>query len=265
LIRGDGTIFDVSTRDQHASSLVVPYPESTRRYLRVTVEGWNNPDALRSISMSLVRESPTQREVIADQQPKTTLENKSRSTIVDLDFGFERPFDRILLEIAPGLFSRAVTVSVSADRKNWSVAGSGYIERTSSRERSDVTVPESWARYVRLAITNADNPPLAITRVCIEAIKRELIFPAENAGSFWLYSGNPKAEPVHYDLQWVLPAEVSTSSATLGPVVKNPDYQAPRPPVTERSPWLLPTILVVLVPMLGLMAYRMLRQVNTSP
>jgi hypothetical protein len=66
LIRGDGTIFDVSTPDQHASNLAVSYPESTRRYLRITVVGWRIPDAIRSVSMSFVRDVPTQRETVAE-------------------------------------------------------------------------------------------------------------------------------------------------------------------------------------------------------
>ncbi len=264
LLRGDGTIFDVSTREQHAENLSVSYPDSTRRYLRVTVSGWNDPDALRSVSMSFVRESPAERETVADQPAHATLDSQTRSTLVELDLGFERPFDRLWLDVGPGLFSRAVTVSVSRDRKNWSVSGFGNVERTSNREDLFVSLPEAWSRYVRVAVSNEDNPPLSFRRVRAEAIRRELIFPADQPGAYWLYSGNSKAEPVHYDLQTVLPSQVHAAAASLGPVEKNPNYQAPRQPVTERSPWLLPTVLLVLVPALGAIAFRMLRQVNSS-
>ena len=57
MIRSNGTIFDISTPDQHVSDLSVSYPESTRRYLRLTIEGWSDPEALQSVSMSFVRES----------------------------------------------------------------------------------------------------------------------------------------------------------------------------------------------------------------
>jgi hypothetical protein len=214
--------------------------------------------------MSYVRDSPAERETVADQPAHPVLNGETRSTVLELDLGFERPFDRIWFEVGRGLFSRAVTLSVSRDRKNWLVSGFGNIERTSSREGLFVSVSEVWSRYVRVAVSNGDNPPLSFRRVRAEAVRSELIFPADQPGPYWLYSGNSKAEPVHYDLQTVLPGQVPTFNATLGPVENNPTYQAPKPPVSERSPWLLPTLLLVLVPTLGLIAFRMLRQVNSS-
>ena len=166
-------------------------------------------------------------------------------------------------DVAPALFSRAVNVSVSHDGKTWSPAGFGNIERTTRQEQISVTIPEQWARFLRLAIRNEDNPPLTITRVRVEEIKRELIFPAETAGSYWLYSGNGKADPARYDLRAVLADQVGVVPATLGSIQNNPNYEAPKPPVTERSPWLLPTLLLVLVPALGATAFRMLRRVGT--
>jgi hypothetical protein len=264
IVRPDGTIFDVSTTDQHASNLSVSYSESTRRYLRLTIEGWTDPKALRSASVSSVRQSAAQRETIAEQKPKATGENGTHFSVLELDLGLERPFDQIWFDVGPGFFSRAVTVSASNDRKSWSVAGFGKVERTSRQEQLVVTFPEQWARYIRAAINNEDNPPLNFNRIRVEALKRELIFPAEIAGPYWLYSGNPKAEPARYDLRSTLPSEVNAPRAAFGPIAKNPDYKAPERPVTERSPWLLPGLLVLLVPALGAIAFRMLRQLRTS-
>jgi hypothetical protein len=212
--------------------------------------------------MSFVRESAAEREVIADQQGKATTDKANLASVLELDLGFERPFDRIRFDVAPGFFSRAVTVSVSRDGKSWSTAGFGHIERTNRHEQLFLTVPEQWARYVRFTVTNEDNPPLTFTRIQVEAMRRELLFPAETAGSYWLYSGNPKAEPVRYDLRTILPVQVRALPATFGRIEKNPDYQAPKPPVTERSPWLLPGLILILAPILGAIAFRMLRQVN---
>lgn len=265
MIRRDGIILDVSTPDQHASNTVVSYTDSTRRYLRLTIEGWNNPEALRSVSMSFVRNSPAEREVIADQRPTPKADSGTHSSLLELDLGFERPYDLVRFDISPGFFSRALTISVSQDRKSWSTVGYGNVERTSRRERLFVTIPEQWARYVRVAVNNEDNPPLTFTRIRVEAIRTELIFPAEAAGSYWLYSGNLKAERVRYDLPMLLPADVSAVPATFGSPGKNPEYRPPKPPITERSPWLLSALLVVLVPALGAIAFRMLRQIKTTP
>jgi hypothetical protein len=264
IIRRDGTIFDVSTPDQHASNLSISYPDSTRRYLRITVEGWRNPDAIRSVSMSFVRSLPAQREVVAEVAPKLTSDGTTRASVLDIDLGFDRPFDCIRFEPAPGFFSRSVTVSASRDNKKWEIAGFGTIERSAGGEHLSVYVPEHWARYVRAEVRNEDNPPLVLSRVRVQALRRELIFPAEVNGSYWLYSGNPKAEPVHYDLGKILAPQVNALPALFGPLEKNPSYQAPRPPVSERLPWLLPGLLVLLVPVLGIIAFRMLRQVNSS-
>lgn len=263
-IRQDGTIFDVSTPDQHASNLSVSYPQSTRPYLRVTVVGWRNPDAIRSVSMSFVQDLPAEREAVADSRPEVTSDRAARSSVLDIDLGFDRPFDCIRFDPTPGFFSRSVTVSASHDKKNWEVAGFGTIERSRAGEHLSISVPEHWARYIRAEVRNQDDPPLIFSEVQVEAVRRELIFPADVTGSYWLYSGNPKAESVHYDLATILPAQVSALPAIFGALEKNPSYRPPKLPVTERSPWLLPVLLVLLVPVLGTIAFRMLRQVSPS-
>ena len=111
---------------------------------------------------------------------------------------------------------------------------------------------------------NEDDPPLVFSRIRIEALRRELMFRAEMAGSYWLYSGNPKAEPVHYDLGTILPAQVNALPAIFGRLENNPNYRPSKPPVSARSPWLLPGLLVLLVPVLGTIAFLMLRQVHSS-
>jgi len=264
IIRRDGTIFDVSTPDQHASNLSVSYPESSRHYLRVTVVGWRNPDAIRSVSMSFVRDVPAQRETVAESSPKVTADRAARSSVLEIDLGFDRPFDRIRFDPTPGFFSRPVTVSASHDNKTWQIAGFGTIVRSAGGEQLSISLPEHWARYVRAEVRNEDDPPLVFSRVRIEGLRRELIFRAEMAGSYWLYSGNPKAAPVHYDLGTILPAQVNALPAVFGHLEKNPDYRPSKPPVSERSPWLLPGLLILLVPVLGTIAFRMLRQVNSS-
>jgi Protein of unknown function (DUF3999) len=264
MIRRDGTIFDVSTSDQHASNLSVSYPDSTQRYLRITVEGWRNPHAIRSVSMSFVRNLPAQREVVAEVAPNVTSDRTTRASVLEIDLGFDRPFDCIRFEPATGFFSRSVTVSASRDKKKWEIAGFGTIERSAGGEQLSVYVPEHWARYVRGEVRNEDNPPLVFSRVRVQALRRQLIFPADASGSYWLYSGNPKAEPVQYDLGTILPPQVNALPALFGPLEKNPGYKPPKPPVSERSPWLLPGLLALLVPVLGIIAFRMLQQVNSS-
>jgi hypothetical protein len=157
-----------------------------------------------------------------------------------------------------------VTVWASGDKHKWEIAGSGTIERSARGEQLSLYVPECWARHVRAEVRNEDDPPLVVSRIQVEALRRELVFPAEATGSYWLYSGNPEAKPVHYDLGRVLPAQVGALPALFGSLEKNPDYKPPKPPVSERSPWLLPGLLVLLVPVLALIAFRMLRQVNSS-
>lgn len=263
-VRLDGTIFDVSTVDQHASYLSVSYPESTHRFLRITVSGWTNPAALQSAEVGFIRESVAERDIAADLRPNVTADDGSRESVIDCDLGFERPFDRVTFAVSAGLFSRPVTLSVSRDKKVWSTGGFGTLERTAREVRLTIEVPEQWDRYVRTVVRNNDNSPLSFTDVRFEAIRRELVFPAEEPGPYWLYSGNAMAAPVRYDLTAILPAQLSAIPVTLGPVERNPEYQPPSPPVTERSPWLLTALLLLMAPVIGIIAIRMLRQAKVS-
>jgi hypothetical protein len=260
LVRRDGVIFDVSNPDQHVAGLSVSYPESTRRFLRITIAGWNDPSSLQSASVSYVREEPAIRDVAAELRPSVQNDAKERTTNLEFDLSFSRPYDRITLKVGPGLFSRAVTVWSSTDRQKWSQAGGGLLARSATREQLTLAIPEQWERYVRVSIRNEDNAPLNVTRGRFEALRREVIFALKEQGEYWLYTGNAAANAPQYDLASVIPFDLRPGPATLGASERNPRYQAPQSPITERSPWLLTGLVIVLVPLMGWLAFRMLRQ-----
>src|SRR5436305_14770076 len=88
--------------DQQVAGLSVSYPESTRRFLRITVAGWNDPSSLQSASVSYVREEPAIRDVAAELRPGVQNDAKERTTHLEFDLSFSRPYDRISLKVGPG-------------------------------------------------------------------------------------------------------------------------------------------------------------------
>lgn len=117
IVRRDGTIFDVSSVDKHAAGLSISYPTSTRRYVRVAVEGWTDPKWLSSASVNLVRTTPAHRDLVAILLPSVTQDGQTRTANLDFNLGFERPYDRITFDTDPGWFSRQAEVLTSPDER----------------------------------------------------------------------------------------------------------------------------------------------------
>ncbi|MBV9676952.1 MAG: DUF3999 family protein, partial [Acidobacteriaceae bacterium] len=158
LLRNDGLIFDISREDRDVSDLTVEYPVSTRRYLRLTIPGWNDPAYLKSAWLLYRKEVPAVREVMATLTPVVTEVSKAGTSSVLFDLGFEGlPYDRLDISTGPGVFSRNVEVFVSNDRNNWSFAGGGVLLRTAERTQLSIQVPEQWNRYIKLNIFNGDD------------------------------------------------------------------------------------------------------------
>jgi len=248
--RDDGYIFDFSQGDQHISALEVSYPVSTNRYIRITVEGWTKPNAIRDATLLYTESKPAEYDLIDSSTPEISADAQDRATLVLMDLGHSGlPHERVRLTIGPGYFHRAVAIESSEDRKEWRGVGRGTIYRVSGEEQLQLTFPERHERYLRLRIYNADNAPIAVQQVFVETVHRELkLAPYPVGGNYRLYFGNPRAHPPQYDLAMILSKQEPV--ATVEPAVrewkKNPDYEPPpekRRPWTERNPGLLYGIL----------------------
>lgn len=264
--REDGYIFDFSQGDRRVSVLTVDYPAATRRFVRLTIFGWSNPDYLDSAWLTYSRSTPGTLDLLATVTPSAADDSKAQTTVLTADIGFSGlPHDRVELEIAPGLFYRTGEVESASDAKNWVFVGQGVVSRTADRESLWLTFPEQWDRYLRLRIFNHDNPPLAAARLRLYTYRRVIEFPAETAGQYRLYYGNADAKQPAYDFAQTMPAQAKAVEATAGDDEPNPAYQPPKPPQkpwSDRHPQVLYGVLLAAIVVMGFLAIRFLLKVQ---
>src|SRR5271165_1280104 len=257
----DAFVFDFTQDDRRASLLSADYPVSTRRYLRITVFGWTDPQRLTGAWVSYQSEQSGVRDVLATAIPRVT----DDGWVADLGApGIAH--DALDIEIGPGSFYRSVDVETSADAKTWYQCGSGILARTADQERLSLHFPEQWDRYMRLRVHNGDNPPLTPGKIRFSAWRRLVKFRSETPAEWFLYYGNPDAKTVSYDLSWSANLE-SAQPAKFGEQQRNPAYREPAPlekPWSERHMSLLYVILVLAVLAMGTVSARFLLKVGNA-
>ena len=77
-----------------------------------------------------------------------------------------------------------------------------------------------------------------------------------------MYYGNIEAKRPSYDLERVFPYLVTEElpEASLGPQTVNTAFVEKKPPVSERFPWLFPTVIAVAVILVALLLLSIIRQ-----
>ena len=271
LVKKDAYVFDFTADEHHASLLTIDYPTSTRRFLKVVIEGAKDPAILSGASVLLREERPAVwQEMAKFDDPHPVEDDKRHSTSYDLDFGSAgAPRDRMVLTIPDPAFHRSISTSFSDDGKEWIPDTFGTVYRTEGSESLQVPIGSSRARHLRVTLYHGDDRPLKLTSVSIEAIARNVIFPSQSAGDYWLYFGNPKTRQPSYDLAMVLAKGTldGAVSVTAEGRQENPGYKAPEPPVkplSERSPALLYGVLGLAVLGIGYFTLRFMQGVKGS-
>jgi hypothetical protein len=91
---------------------------------------------------------------------------------------------------------------------------------------------------------------------------RRLVFSAKPEHSYQLYYGNVETRHPSYDIERVFPylATEELPEARLSPQVTNPDFVEKKPPVSERFPWLFPTVIAVAAVLVALLLFGIVRQ-----
>ena len=258
----DAFVFDFTQDDRHAALLSANYPLSTRRYLRLTVFGWTDPQRLSAAWVSYQTENSGVRDVLATASPQVTTDG----WIADLGAA-GIPHDAVDIQIASsGLFYRSAVVETSIDAKTWYGCGSGILSRTADGERLSIHFPEQWDRYLRIRVDNGDNPALTPGKFLFSDWRRMLKFRPESNGQWFLYYGNVDAKTVSYDLSWSTNLE-GAQPAKLGQQQNNPAYRepvAPEKPWSERHMSLLYTVLILAVLAMGTVSVRFLLKVGSA-
>lgn len=268
-VRDDGYIFDFSQDNRRVSVLYVGYPVSSRRYVRVTVYGWNDPKAVAQCWVAIEENTPAVRDTTASLIPAPQSDAETQSTVYTWDLGIPGiPHDQLSLDIDTTAFERAAAAETSRDGKEWFPLGSGALYRFSKEQSLSLDFPVSHDRYLRLRVYNRDDRPLAVKAAGLSVIRTRVKFKPSDGGSYWLYYGNADAHPPSYDLRDLLAREAPAPEFTIAPGAEepNPDYREKPPPVkpwSERHPAVLYVTLALAVVGMGTVTVRFLKKAGT--
>jgi hypothetical protein len=131
-------------------------------------------------------------------------------------------------------------------------------------ESLEVDLRGAKYRYIRLGISNGDDPPLRDPGIAaIHACVHYVAFQPKTGASYSLYVGNPASRAPEYDIVHYadrLRAE-SVTKAALGRIAMNPDYGRANEPVpwSERHKITLWAALLAIVVVLGSLVIRQLK------
>lgn len=247
-------------------SVAVDYPDSTRRYLRITIGDWKDRKLAASVHAQRA-ESPN-----AEDWEHLGSAGVKAAPLVDQKstrFEFEYPYGylngvRLAVRTTSKEFYRSAALSYSSDGKSWTSAGSHVLYRVPGAEELSIRASRLNGLHVRIEVFDADDQPLEINAVDLQVPAREVVFPINDAGAYAFHLGLPRCAAPNYDLEKVL-----ARAATVTPVAlpapaweSNPAYVPPeqRPkPFTELFPWLLPAVVALAIAILGAAAYRLMK------
>lgn len=273
-----GQIFDYTVRDIKPVAVrdtTVYYPDSTFRYLLVRIFD-QGETALKISGAEMARKiSVPAREISYEPQMEISQNDKDRSTDVILDLGARGiPHRRGRLATSSANFSRAVAIYASDDKSNWQLLSNAYVFDINAPNFTganlEFSYPEINRRYLKLSIINRDDRPITVSGVALFGIVRKVLFRYDPSKEYSIYAGNPNAKRPQYDIekisQYVDAASLDRVSA--GPVGENPSFvpvRLPKPPLSERSPYLLPIVLGLVVAVLAFLLLRVVQRTASLP
>ena len=275
VLRRDGVIFD-SHVDVSMQNLAVKVPETTFRYLRVTVRDTDRRpmtvtgarvERLGAVAPVL---PPTELKLVSTT---ITQSRDGRSTDLLLDMGYEHQIP----EEAEVLFtddniSRAYQVWGAGSReRQWRAASSGCLYRyhtlTFTDEQTRIRSLVVDGRYVLIRIHNGDNPPLHVTGARLYWWPNSLVFlwdPAHPVSLYYTCCGTGWPQ---YDLGRYLEYEQvqPLGGLRLGPQQANPAYRPTPRPWSEEHRGVLWAVIAVTVLVIGAMILRLMGKVSAGP
>jgi hypothetical protein len=278
---GTYTIFDF-TRQRLGRSTVLHLPPSTFSYLHFEVNSSLAPGQFMELTMKRAAASEPR---FISVPVSVAWQQKGRDTVAVFSVPPRVPVDRLLFDAPPEPknFSRDVSIEIaeepaSREQQAQPAAQSGgsllrlHGERDGQRideERVYLDPPRTvYDRATQWTVTvhNGDDMPLRFAALHVLMLQRQLCFEAASGSTYTLRYGDPALDAPRYDYaRWFTP-QAGAAHADLGPEQTNARWMA-RPDqraFTERHPALLWIALVVVVAVLGFVAVRTARQLNTS-
>jgi hypothetical protein len=260
---GTTTIFDLSAeRLGHNSTLQIP--ESTYKFLRVTIDSNVKPSEVQSAAAGIERaQAATWRDVASE--PIQSQEGKD--TVLTFAVPRNVPSERLAMAVDPkqGNFQRAVEIQI----EKGSATGLGEISRIHMQrgggridvEQTSVSLNASSQGQLRAVIHNGDDAPLRISSAHLQQYERRIYFDGDAGTSPQLYYGDLKLNSPEYDYAKLFQPDANAGQLELGAEATNSAYSG-RPddrPWSERHPAVLWGAILAAVAILGGIAVRSLK------
>ncbi len=276
-----GQIFDYTVRDVKPVSVEdtnVSYPDAAFRYLRVTISDVGE-SPLKVIGARVARMAVSgAREVSYSPMVRTHEDQAQKTTNVILDLDAQGiPHRRGQVRIDGNNFHRPVAIYDSdapEDDASWRLLTNAYFFSIDTPKfagnNTEFSYPESNKRYLKLVIFNGDDAPVSVSSAMLYGVVRSIIFPYDPSKEYMLYLGDPLAIRPQYDLGEILRYVESSDldRVQLALLEKNPYFvipKAPKPPITERSPYVLPVVLGLVVAVLAFLLFRVVGHAASLP
>jgi hypothetical protein len=266
-------VYRVNSGGSFGLGTTLHYPVSDARYLRVTLLAGADerplPITAAHLAYTTAETAPPMRtldEHVVAQERKPGVP-ESRFVI---DLGQEGiPIESVRLEISTALFERHATVKSSHDQKEWEPLGADLLYRAPGAEGTSLHFYPCTSRYLRIEISDGDNPPLQIVGGHASYRPQELVFSAASAGPHTLFVGAPNIGTPTYDLAAIVArsaGSLAIAQATLGELGKNPAYQppavasSPPPPMSEQYKPLIVSVMALLLAGMAVWTFLLMRK-----
>lgn len=258
---GVGTLYDF-TRENLGANAVLKIPAATWPYLHIEIRSGVQPDQVKGVFVSNLREEKAAWTDAGSCQVATA--SAHNQTVVSCQSDAAMPVDRIVFQIAPELVNFRRTVTVEDAGGNELARGSITRVRMSRNgqavvsEELSVDVPEVRSKQIKVTVENADNSPLAIQSTQMLSIERRVYFDAQGKSALKLYFGDPKLGAASYDYATFFHEDADVARAELGRDQANPAYTG-RPddrPWSEKHKAVLWAVMILAVAALALVAIR---------
>ena len=266
-------VYRVNSGGASGGGTTLHYPVSDARYLRVTLLAGADQQPLKITAAHLAyttkETTPPMRTLDEHVIPQERKPGVPESRFV-IDLGQEGlPIESVRLEISTALFERHATVKSSRDQKEWEPLGAGLLYRAPGAEGTSIHFYPCTARYLRIEVSDGDNPPLQIVGGHASYRPQELVFSAAASGPHMLLVGAPTVGTPTYDLAAIVTRSgesLGITLAALGVLGNNPSYQppavakAPPPPMSEQYKPLIVSVMALVLAGMAVWTFLLMRK-----
>ena len=289
---GSSTLYDF-TAESLGHNGMLQMPDSSFRYLRVTLDGPVKPGEVAGAQAGITRQEIAAWVTVA-QDPR--VEQRGNDTVLTFTLQPNVPVERVHFEIANPRdnFLRSVEVQTNGLMEPAQILGTGTLRRIHmlrggkqiDEEDDSITVVVQSRRVVelvsggqdgrqqirkgmdilRVIVHNGDDRPLAISNAQLLQTERRIYFQTPPATSaVTLYYGDEKLPAPSFDYARLFQLDNGAGQAKLLEEILNSRYQEPPDPRpwSERHPAAMWTAMVAAILVLGAVALRSLRATAT--